>query len=109
MISFFAIAITQELALEEFVNKQGKLYHYTHLDLLDPTLRVFAPIFMHPLSLIPSNIVTKVSVFNHFRQIKAQTLDQLIGPHSSPESLKTVVTIPENLPLSNSELEIRAQ
>ena len=46
---------------------------------------------------------------NHFRQIRAQKLDQLIVPHSSPESLKTVVIIPENLPLSNSALEIRAQ
>ena len=39
----------------------------------------------------------------------AQKLDQLMGPRSSPESLKTVVTIPENLPLSDSELEIRPQ
>ena len=39
-------------------------------------------------------------------QIKAEKLDQLIGPHSSLESLKTVVTIPENLPLLDSELEI---
>ena len=40
-------------------------------------------------------------------QIKAQELDHLIGPQitseSSPENLKTVVTIPENLPLSDSE------
>ena len=40
-------------------------------------------------------------------QIKAQKLDQLIGPQitsdSSPENLKTVVTIPENLLLSDSE------
>ena len=62
---------------------------------------------MHPLPLIPINIVTKFSVFKHLHQIKAQKLDQLIGPHSSLESLKTVVTIPENLPLSVSELEIR--
>ena len=62
---------------------------------------------MHPLPLIPINIVTKFSVFKHLHQIKAQKLDQLIGPRSSLESLKTVVTIPENLPLSVSELEIR--
>lgn len=40
-------------------------------------------------------------------QIKAQELDHLIGPQitsdSSPENLKTVVTIPENLPLSDSK------
>ena len=39
----------------------------------------------------------------------AQKLDQPIGPQLSPESLKTVVTIPENLPLSDSELKIRPQ
>ena len=40
-------------------------------------------------------------------QIKAQKLDQLIGPQinsdSSTENLKTVVTIPENLLLSDPE------
>ena len=43
-------------------------------------------------------------------QIKAQKLDQLIGPQitsdSSPENLKTVVTIPENLLLSDSEKSV---
>ena len=43
-------------------------------------------------------------------QIKVQKLDQLIGPHvtsdSSPQSIRTVVTIPENLPLSNSEKSV---
>ena len=62
---------------------------------------------MHLLSLIPINIVTKWSVFKHLHQIKAQKLDQLIGPHSSLESLKTVVTIPENLPLSSTRRKIR--
>ena len=46
--------------------------------------------------------------FNHLHQIKAQKLDQ-IGPQitsdSSPENLKSVVTIPENLPLSDSFIE----
>ena len=47
-------------------------------------------------------------LFKHLHQIKAQKLDQLIGPQitsdSSPENLKTVVTIPENLLLlSDSE------
>ena len=43
-------------------------------------------------------------------EIKAQKLDQLIGPQitsdSSPENLKTVVTIPENLLLSDSEKSV---
>ena len=47
-------------------------------------------------------------LFKNLYQIKAQKLDQLIGPQitsdSSPENLKTVVTIPENLLLlSDSE------
>ena len=62
---------------------------------------------MHFLSLIPIYIVTKLSIFKHLHQIKAQKLDQLIGPHSSLESLETVVTNPENLPLSDLGLEIR--
>ena len=44
-------------------------------------------------------------LFNHLHQIKAQKLGQLIGPQiisdSSPENFKTVVTIPENLLLSD--------
>ena len=46
------------------------------------------------------------NLFNHLHQIKAQKRKQLIAPQitcdSSIESLKTVVTIPENLPLSDS-------
>ena len=46
-------------------------------------------------------------LFKHLHQIKAQKLDQLIGPQvtndSSPQNLKTVVTISENLLLSDSE------
>ena len=53
---------------------------------------------------------TNSKLFNHLNQIKAQKLDQLIGPqiasHSSPENLKTVVTIPENLSLSDSEKSV---
>ena len=49
-------------------------------------------------------------LFKHLHQIKAQKLDQLIGPQvtndSSPEILKTVVTIPENLLLSDSEKSV---
>ena len=49
-------------------------------------------------------------LFKHLHQIKAQKLDQLIGPQvtndSSPENLKTVVTIPENLLLSDSEKSV---
>ena len=47
------------------------------------------------------------TLFNHLHQIKAQKLDQPIGPQitsdSWPENLKTAVTIPENLLLSDSE------
>ena len=46
-------------------------------------------------------------LFKHFLEIKAQKLYQLIGPQvfsdSSPENLKTVVAIPENLLLFDSE------
>ena len=49
-------------------------------------------------------------LFNHLHQIKAQKLGQLIGPQiisdSSPENFKTVVTIPENLLLSDSEKKV---
>ena len=49
-------------------------------------------------------------IFNHLHQIKTQKLDQLIGPQndsdSSPESLKTAIRIPENLPLSDSEKSV---
>ena len=49
-------------------------------------------------------------LFKHLHQIKAQKLDLLIGPQvtndSSPENLKTVVTIPENLLLSDSEKSV---
>ena len=51
-----------------------------------------------------------LNLFNHLHQIKAQKLDQLIGPQntsdSSPESLKTAISIPEKLPLSNSEKSV---
>ena len=51
-------------------------------------------------------------LFNYLHQIKAQKLQQLIGPQITSdssldqESLNTVVTIPENLPLSNSEKSV---
>ena len=49
-------------------------------------------------------------LFNHLRLIKTQKFPQLIGPpitcDSSLESLSTVVTIPENLPLSDSEKSV---
>ena len=51
-----------------------------------------------------------LNLFNHLHQIKAQKLDQLIGPQntrdSSPESLKTAISIPEKLPLSDSEKSV---
>ena len=49
-------------------------------------------------------------IFNHLHKIKVQKLDQLICPQnnsdSSPESLKTSIRIPENLPLSDSEKSV---
>lgn len=45
--------------------------------------------------------------FNRLHQIKTQNLNQLIGPHTSPENFKTFVGIPEKLPVSDLELEIR--
>ena len=49
-------------------------------------------------------------IFYHLHQIKAQKLDQLIGHQknsdSLPESLKTAIRIPENLPLSDSEKSV---
>ena len=49
-------------------------------------------------------------LFNHLHQIKAHKLEQLTGPpiscDSSLESLSTVVTIPENLSLSDAEKSV---
>ena len=49
-------------------------------------------------------------LFNHLQQIKDQKLQQLIGPQITcdltPQSRNTVVTIPENLPLSDSEKSV---
>jgi len=51
-------------------------------------------------------------LFNHFHQIKALKLRELIALgsqitcDSSLESFNTVVTIPENFPLSNSEKSV---
>ena len=47
------------------------------------------------------------TLFNHLNQIKTLTLEHLIGPkissHATFDSQNTVVTIPENLPLTDSE------
>ena len=49
-------------------------------------------------------------LFNHLHQIKAHKCEQLTSPpnscDSSLESLNTVVTIPENLPLSDAEKSV---
>ena len=49
-------------------------------------------------------------LFNHLHHIKAQKLEQLTGPpitcDSSLESFHIVVTIPENLPLSDAEKSV---
>ena len=51
-----------------------------------------------------------LNFLKHLHQIKAQKLDQLIGPQitsdSLPGDLKTVDTIPENLLLSDSEKSV---
>ena len=47
------------------------------------------------------------TLFNHLQQIKTLKLEHLIGPktisHATFDSQNTVVTIPENLPLTDSE------
>ena len=66
------------------------------------------------LSLVQS-IRTKIQevnskLSNHLHQIKAHKFEQLTGPsktcNSSLESLSTVVTIPENFPLSDEEKSV---
>ena len=50
------------------------------------------------------------TLFNHLHQIKTPKLEQLIGPktssHAAFDSQNTVVTIPENLPLTDSEKSV---
>ena len=54
-------------------------------------------------------LITNI-LFNHLQQIKDQKLQQLIGPQITCDltlqSRNTVVTIPENLPLSDSEKSV---
>ena len=61
-------------------------------------------------NLLVSKFSGNSKFFNHLHQIKTQKLDQLIGPQftndSSPESVQTLATIPENLPLSESEKSV---
>lgn len=66
-------------------------------------------------AILVQSIRTKIQkvnskLFNHLHQIKAHKLEQLTGlPYtcdSSIESLNTVVTIPENLPLSDAEKSV---
>ena len=56
-------------------------------------------------AILVQSIRTKIQevdsiLFNHLYQIKAQKLEQLKGP---PIAFNTVVTLPENLPLSDAE------
>ena len=69
-------------------------------------------------TILVQSIRTKIQevnskLFNHLHQIKAHKLEQLTGPSntrdSSIESLSTVVTIPENLPLSDAEKSVLSQ
>ena len=50
------------------------------------------------------------TLFNHLHQIKTLKLEHLIGPktssHATFDSQNTVVTIPENLPLTDSEKSV---
>ena len=50
------------------------------------------------------------TLFNHLNQIKTLKLEHLIGPkissHATFDSQNTVVTIPENLPLTDSEKSV---
>ena len=66
-------------------------------------------------AILVQSIRTKIQeinskLFNHLHQIKAHKLEQLTGPSNtrdSPiESLSTVVTIPENFPLSDAEKSV---
>ena len=66
-------------------------------------------------AILVQSIRTKIQevnskLFNHLHRIKAHKLEELTGPSntrkSSIESLSTVVTIPENLPLSNAEKSV---
>ena len=66
-------------------------------------------------AILVQSIRTKIqevnsNFFNHLHQIKAHKLEQLTGPSntrdSSIESLSTVVTIPENFPLSDAEKSV---
>ena len=50
------------------------------------------------------------TLFNHLHQIKTLKLEHLISPkissHATIDSQNTVVTIPENLPLTDSEKSV---
>ena len=68
-----------------------------------------------PAAILVQSLRSKIqevnsNIFNHLHQIKAQKLKQLTGPQitcdSSLESLNTVVSIPENLPLSDLEKSV---
>ena len=62
-----------------------------------------------------NSILTKIqelnaTLFNHLHQIKTLKLEHLIGPkissHATIDSQNTVVTIPENLPPTDSEKSV---
>ena len=64
-------------------------------------------------AILVQSIRTKIQevnskLFNHLHQIKAHKLEQLTGPSNTRDSssLSTVVTIPENLPLSDAEKSV---
>ena len=63
-----------------------------------------------PVVLVNSIQELNATLFNHLNQIKTLKLGHLIGPKISSlatfDSQNTVVTIPENLPLTDSEKSV---
>ena len=70
--------------------------------------KIFPAILVHSIRTKIQEVNSKL--FNHLLQIKAQKFEQLTGPpitcDLSLESLNTVVTIPENLSLSDAEKSV---
>ena len=70
--------------------------------------KIFPAILVQSIRTKIQEVISKL--FNHLYEIKAHKFGQLTGPpytcESSLESLSTVVTIPENLPLSNAEKSV---
>ena len=90
------------------------LFHLTRV-LLSELCTKNVTMSTHKFNKVALNCLKKIQEvnskpFNHSHQIKAHKLEQLTGPpitcDLSLESLNTVVTIPENLPLSDTEKSV---